>query len=867
MRWLLTVIIVLMAGQCWADAHTTTQSGVLSEGATWVGGTSPVDGDTIVVATGHTLTIDTSISLGSKAGAGGHAITIQATSAAVFGKVVVNNGVVLNLQGFDRTANSCMIINQHAKFEPATGSTISIDLAADNGSAILNNGHITADSVTFTIPAANINWNNSPVNTVVTGITPIAYDFTNSIYIIKIRTAALLDPGPISNAAGNGLGAIGDTSFSVVSQTNGPTTEVASYSAISANGDYYIDYPKGVLYYKRATGNLSVTYGFKYATWLSGGIISIANTVGSSLKITNSTFNNWGSHTVQSNEYSGGAIIGQYKYPESLLTDRRFTVTGNTFNYCSRPVQAHNCTTDTSNYLVISGNTFNHCRYPIHFYDAIFNIGNTSNVDIKNNVLNSFSKLFVATGRGTSTNCYVRNNTGRITMENLIPQASGVAIIAPTYFEDNTLSSFGGIVDEGGFMVAGTTVGSSYYRRNTISNVHRAGRIGSYMVIQDNKVSKSYHHGFVHQSGAAYLTGYVLSGNVVSDSNRAGDLAGGWTLGYNTTQWVHDVEIKNNTFDTSLRTINFNDNEGTIALGTKLRIYNNSLTNSTQGIYFPPNSATNISKIAIERLDYNNDYNNTTTPTNIKQATFIKSAAEYHTGTRNIPGVYLQAPSYTLPQAGRNLVYTVTGTPGTDLSVTLTWGAGTPVELVNYQGTATGGTSGTTHTTAGTLVKTSAGWPTTYPTWHKARQVKITSGTGSGQHAMIKSNTADTLTVLPNNIVGTWTAPSTDSVFVIFESEVTLTDGTGGTVNAGVHTPSLVLTAGVYTDESISIVANGISVDPQYTAITWKPLNDALRTSGFGGTYIGAIEPSAPAVVVPSGGGSAFKAFNLGFSF
>lgn len=83
-------------------------------------------------------------------------------------------------------------------------------------------------------------------------------------------------------------------------------------------------------------------------------------------------------------------------------------------------------------------------------------------------------------------------------------------------------------------------------------------------------------------------------------------------------------------------------------------------------------------------------------------------------------------------------------------------------------GTATGGSAGT-GSTFGTLINTGAGWTVNN---FRGLLVTIVSGTGSGQYRVVDSNTSTTLTV-----VGTWTAPSTDSVYAIQDWATNITSG------------------------------------------------------------------------------------------
>src|SRR5581483_41745 len=99
-----------------------TGGGVLSSNGSWSGGVAPVSGDTIVVANGDTITVDTNITLGSNSSSVGHAFTLNGASSSSFGTLRVSAGVTLTLAGKDTTTNTLGLINQFAQFLPQPGS-------------------------------------------------------------------------------------------------------------------------------------------------------------------------------------------------------------------------------------------------------------------------------------------------------------------------------------------------------------------------------------------------------------------------------------------------------------------------------------------------------------------------------------------------------------------------------------------------------------------------------------------------------------------------------------------------------------------------------------------------------------------------
>lgn len=64
LRFLLSLALCFAVASADAAIKTSTTSGNLSSGSTWVGGVAPTTGDQIIIANGHTVTIDSNIDLG-----------------------------------------------------------------------------------------------------------------------------------------------------------------------------------------------------------------------------------------------------------------------------------------------------------------------------------------------------------------------------------------------------------------------------------------------------------------------------------------------------------------------------------------------------------------------------------------------------------------------------------------------------------------------------------------------------------------------------------------------------------------------------------------------------------------------------------
>jgi len=89
-----TAVFLLLAISCSAAVRTSTASGNWSAGGTWVGGVAPGIGDTAIIATGTTVTVNGTITVGTSGAVGTAAITIQGT-----GQLTGAAAAVLNSRG------------------------------------------------------------------------------------------------------------------------------------------------------------------------------------------------------------------------------------------------------------------------------------------------------------------------------------------------------------------------------------------------------------------------------------------------------------------------------------------------------------------------------------------------------------------------------------------------------------------------------------------------------------------------------------------------------------------------------------------------------------------------------------------------
>lgn len=822
---------------------TSSQTGNWSSSATWGGAGVPGAGDLAVIAASHTVTVDVDTTVGDKAAATGIGVTINGTNSTTFGTLKVATGVTLTLRGFNLTTAVCMKINQFAHFEPQPGSTILMDLPSSGASIIDNRGIILSQGtsgsrITWSIPAANINWGNTKTDTVTNLARALYYTQDSTIF------CAILTQRWVSNAAGTAVGSFGDSSlaFSLTTPASILTTEVATIEQVTSTGQYWVDYSNGfVVWYQASGSTTSYTANYKYMTHFGGCIRSVQNTTYNEFVADYSDFNYLGS-TVNADDYT---LHWQNRQSASVGTSRRAMITNSKFNYCLRPLGIKACTGTAADPILIQNNQFNYCTGDTNYgFNLMFYRASNSYVTVDKNVFNTtgyvindgvFGTLLTQTGFVCTNNiarCGIFSNT--FAFGDLFPGA---------VIEKNYIQGFGAAVDSRAITsFGGTSANHAIIRYNVINRIHRGINYSAYLDITDNYLTELDHHGinaFSTEDDVA-ATDVNIQRNVFV---RAGGVSGAaLELGYNHRTFSDNFLISHNTIysTASKGGFSFGDESDGVgpSINAKVQLIDNIIMSCASGIRRLVDTATDRARIHVSKIDYNNLYNNTADFVNYnKQGTFLRSSTVYNTdATRGCLGVALHNPSYASTFASKSLVFTRTS--ATDM--TLAWDGGTAVQLVLDSGTASSGAINTTSGIAGlrngSLTDTTKTWTTTQNGANSplGNFVLITGGTGAGQARAITNNTATVLTVAP-----AWTtAPDATSTYSIIKTEAQLFDsGAVDYVWAGIDARDLPATS--QTDSGISLAFNSTALNPSFvdttrTVATWD------ASLGGTGTELGA---------------------------
>jgi hypothetical protein len=762
--------------------------------------------------------VDVNTTVGSNASGIGHAVAIQGASSSSYGKLQVASGVTLTLRGYDTTSNTLMLIGQYGIFNPLPGSTIVGDVTGDYSSMILNQGIISAlgtsgSPITFTSPSGSYSWANSA-----SAEAWNAYPSAGYIYdpINSIACVPFFYPW-IANAAGTGLGSVGDSSVSF-GGTNATsfTSEQSSIAACTSTGKYFIDYDLGVVYFwwNYASGQPNFTKTYKYLVLSKGwGISSINNYVGHAAIFDYCKFTYMGKY----GRANLRVLAAQYK-TDSSTADREFRVTHCTFQFCTKAIGIANCNgADASHPILITGNTFYTSSADGNNGEILVMSGGTSATHIKVDSNTVKGRTFItllwdglATDMTNLTDWVITNNTATVGVS-FISGRTNATNLADGLVSGNAITGCGQAFDERTFNMTGGTSGHPLViSGNTIAYVKRACHYSSYLTLTGNSVWLSMHHGFT-SSGEddVQITGLRINNNLFFGESTNYNTSPMIELGYNHRHWIDDVVIANNTVvGAKGGVVGWGDVQDTACYTaiTRASVVNNLGRMVTAGSSIGWDRLANVAGTRVYRVhanqwDYNLDYNFNTRYQNglhHGQGTFSAGGSNYNTqasGTRNVPGVALFDPSFS-SKSGGQLAFTYTSAT----SQTLAWGSGSAVQLVADNGTATGGSTGTNGLNS-TLTDTGKSWSTTIGTGPALKWVKITGGTGAGQIRMITNNTATVLTVVP-----VWSvAPTNGSTYTIIEPEVQLVDG-AETVQAGIYLPDLPTASG--TDTGISFADN-----------------------------------------------------------
>jgi hypothetical protein len=860
---------------------TSKATGNWSSGGqtTWNEVGVPGAGDTVTIAVGHVITVDTNTTIGSNASGVGHAITIAGTSSTVFGKLVVPSGVTLTLRGFDSSTNTMMRVNQYGRFEGQSGATI----VADTGSAITiidNRGLFNCTGVIFNRAQADKNF-----ATDATGVNAVTFSsVSRGRYEPSQVYAYHFGPGVseggqtrrwISNAAGTDHGSFGDSSvsFSAVSPAGILATEVSTYEGVNAIGKYFIDYDLGVIYFFIPTGTSGSTFNYtvayRYLTLTGGASIrSVQNTAYNEATFDSCTFNYWGPGLAVADDY---VLNVDNKSCVALAADRRlFRCQNCVFNFCQRCIGLKRCRGTAADPIILDGMTVRAAHgkdygFVLHIFRAINEYISWQNVRGT-----TYETVVSVTGGGTppfaQSNWTIKNHVWKSRM---FMDSAGTVINDFTWpgtvIENLFILGFGSAPDSRAINdYGGDSTSDAIIKDSVFWRVMRWINLASYLTLQGNVLGQTFHHGTM---GSVSLQDIYMT-NITVKNNIGAQLANGAfvELGYNKRQFIDNVTIDHNTVyrneaGTTLDAAAINaahtftdvgDGIGS-QLNSNVKYRSNLLYLNGQGVLRGVDGAGIMHRLGITEADHN-DVNGSTRADYVnfnRFSTFTKGNGNYNVDpTRNCLGVTLYDPSFATA-AFKTLDYTYNSAD----NITLKWAGGTVTSIV--LGGAGGGVVGTGTATAGSnspQTFSSIGGNGTLTdsgkTWSTAMNnaltpigcwVKITAGTGSGQVRRITQCTTTVLTV-----AHAWTTtPDTTSTYVIYKSEVSLVDGSD-VVTA--HIDARLIPTSSKQDTGINMSVNSVSVNPNFVSperdlATWDA---SLGGSGthFGGYNRLAADPT-----------------------
>ena len=844
----------------------------MSAGGSWVGGIAPVNGDTIVIPAGCTITQDANITLGSTAGAVGHALTI-AGAVGNHGKFVTANGFTLTLSGFN-ASNTPLSTTAYGEFDSSAGGTIVYDVPSNSAGACTLSGIFTSvcttNRATHRLAASRLTWSTVGGGAYTTSGSTGWYDATKNLMCAKLPNVM------ISNAGGTALGSFGDSSlgFSAITPAGALTTEVATKAAVTSAGKYFVDYTNGIVFfYQTALGISAFTSAYKYLTFPGVTFLMAANANGNQVMVDQTDFLYMGNAT-------GGNMLFDLSNKLKTGTERNAQIKRSTFFACRRILELIN----------VQGTS---ALVPMDFtQNTITGMDGdaTCGFMVIFRANNSYCDFTGTTVRGANLPVINVNVAGAITQTGF--NFSDMVVESSQFLYGSTpgLCAWVDCVATGGCWLglgsAGDTRQIENFSGSTghpavmdgVISAHamRVVNVGQYSTVKNSILIKAYHHAINGPTvtNDILLPEVTINNCIRMDCTQAGAFV---ELGYNRRQVFDNASVTHMTDVRSSVGFSFGDvfdTSGGTNVSHRLTWASLLAYKCQTGFQKGAANASRNYPTHFTLGDYNAANQNT--------------IADYSgwtrfptiTGLTNVTGVSLNNPSLAGPQSGKNLTWTHNS--ATDR--TLTYDGGTPVQLVQFSGTLTTGGADTTfngtcsdsgktfNTNLNNALCPTGGW------------LLMTSGVAAGQARRITLNTATQLTT-----VAPWggTVPAIGDTYIILFGEFTLTALGGATLYGSLYAPSIPSST---QSDTIAYTTNSIASDPQFydetrTIDTWDaaqggpgteehaiallfatptlartslapylrtgymPTSTAYRTAGHDGATIGAVPYVAPVVV------------------
>jgi hypothetical protein len=803
----------------------------------------------VVVTAGDTVLTDINMSWGSKVSSVGHAFLINGTNAGTRGTLQVASGVTLTLRGADRTNNTLGRVTQFGVFQPLPGSVIVGDVNTAYASVILNSGTWLSDAtggaaIRYTSPAANYDWTVAVSNN--NGTQSSYLENTSGVTTIAGITVNGNGTLPwIANAAGTGLGSLGDSSLSFSAQTGGILSwtsaavngEVASLALVDGPGKYYVNYDAGIIWYWYATGataNLACKR-LATATNKGWGVWSTDAADYNTVILRNSIFEYMGGNTSATGSgvvpFAAVRVENKTGDPAGL---RYAEISNCTFRYIGISAIGMKENAGTAvNLIKVDRNTFmstfgndGYGNNTLSFFRS-----NNAFISVSNNVLNQSATLIQGedgTGGYVLNSIKINSNTGMVGA--IWNTMSGIGVgqqCSDCEIRFNNLA---------GANTSGSRLTSSLYGAdnhpvvisdNTFAHGERAIAYSANMLIQNNWFSWFKHHFSTNSSETNVFTyNVIVRYNLFSGFTKLDDAC--VDIGYNKGVWIDGIEISHNTCWNNSGGFAFGDALDQASYGpvTRANIHDNLVVSSGAGSIGSVRVAIGVQNYVSVGAD-RNDTNYYTNPATVyctkdqatqgcvtstydRGAQFLLNGGFYNQGARNVTGVSLWSPSYNANQTGGTLAFVFNSASdmtlawnGTVAPVQLVWDGGIGAGPVTYS--TVSGTDSDIASNNGTVTVSGTPWlgtgSGTDPKFPRNKFVALTHA-GTTYYRAISSNTTNQLTVTPR-----WGfTPSALDPFVIINSEVKLLDSGGvDYVRAGILASALPTSSKSDTDIAITL--------------------------------------------------------------